>query len=79
MPCLLYCYPIDSSKDCLFLAELQVVLGNIDTTYNVHWVLCTPVVSIFNRSRTSATSYRCSFYCRTLNSAMDSKDHSAGY
>ncbi|KAF5956026.1 hypothetical protein HYC85_008882 [Camellia sinensis] len=22
---------------------------------------------------------RCSFYCRTLDSAMDSKDHSAGY
>ncbi|CAL5321949.1 unnamed protein product [Camellia sinensis] len=32
----------ESSKDCLFRAVLQVVFGNIDTTYNVHWVLCTP-------------------------------------
>ncbi|CAL5363107.1 unnamed protein product [Camellia sinensis] len=33
----------ESSKDCLFRAVLQVVFGNIDTTYNFHWVLCTPV------------------------------------
>ncbi|CAL5321948.1 unnamed protein product [Camellia sinensis] len=36
----------ESSKDCLFLAVLQVVLGNIDTTFNAHWVLCTPVGSL---------------------------------
>ncbi|CAL5364861.1 unnamed protein product [Camellia sinensis] len=36
----------ESSKDCLFLAVLQVVFGNIDTTYNVHWVLCTPEGSL---------------------------------
>ncbi|KAL7168061.1 hypothetical protein ACSBR2_038492 [Camellia fascicularis] len=52
--------------------EVNICTGKLET-------LDRCVVSIFNRSRTSTTSCRCSFYCRTLNSAMDSKDHSAGY